>query len=93
METQTQKPRSAQRQRTLNGGRVLIHDQQSTYDCVIRDMSATGCRLRFSQPTPLPQSFELLVTKSGQVYPAQLRWNKNAEAGLAFTGPARILGS
>lgn len=86
--TTMQTARKSPRQRTLNGGRLCIATG-GTIECVIRDVSAEGCKVRLSQPTPLPATLELLMTKTGMIYPAEVRWNKGGEAGLAFTGPAR----
>ena len=88
MSEEKDQQRKVQRLRTLNGGRVMFNNRQSAYDCVIRDMSEEGCKIRFSQPTPLPPEIELFITKTGQLRPAQVRWNKKDEAGLVFTGPA-----
>lgn len=78
------------RNRVLNGGKLIVSDGQGLIDCVVRDMSDTGARVRLSNPTLLPMKLELLIVKSNMVYPAEVRWNRNTEAGLQFTGPGKV---
>ena len=85
-----QKTERPQRHRVLNGGKLILHDGQSLIDCVIRDMSDSGAKVRITIPTLLPKQIELLVVKNNMIYPAEVRWNRNSEAGLHFTGPGKV---
>ena len=80
----------AQRYRVLNGGKLIVNDGQSVIDCVIRDMSEGGAKVRITIPTMLPKQLEMLVVKNNMLYPAEVRWNRNSEAGLMFTGPGKV---
>lgn len=79
-----------QRNRVLNGGKLIVSDGKGLIDCVIRDMSETGARVRMSNPTVLPMKIEMLVVKNNMLYPAEIRWNRKSEAGLQFTGPGKV---
>lgn len=79
-----------QRSRVLNGGKLIVSDGQSVIDCVVRDMSETGARVRITIPTMLPTQLELLVVKNNMLFPAEVRWNRNSEAGLRLTGPGKV---
>lgn len=79
-----------QRNRVLNGGKLIVSDGQSVIDCVIRDMSEAGARVRITIPTMLPQQLEMLIVKNNMLYPAEVRWNRSSEAGLHFTGPGKV---
>lgn len=80
----------AVRPRVLNSGKLVIHGGQSVIDCVVRNMSEDGARVRITIPTMLPNTVELLVVKNDMIYPAEVRWNRNSEAGLRFTGPGKL---
>ncbi|MDP4822371.1 MAG: PilZ domain-containing protein [Aestuariivirgaceae bacterium] len=84
---QKQRP---QRNRVLNGSKLIVNGGQSIIDCVIRDMSEEGARVRTTIPTMLPPQLEMLVVKNNMLYPAEVRWNRNSEAGLHFTGPGKV---
>jgi hypothetical protein len=72
------------RQRTLQTGRIVFSRASSTFDCLIRDMSEGGARLRFGEPLALPAAFELMICSKGVRLPARLTWCKGMEAGIAF---------
>lgn len=92
MDIPTSRPKieRAQRYRVLNGGKLIVNDGQSVIDCVIRDMSEGGARVRITIPTMLPKQLEMLVVKNNMLYPVEVRWNRNSEAGLQFTGPGKV---
>ena len=77
------------RRRVLQGARLLLEDH-STYDCVVRDMSETGIRVRLSSPTPLPQALRVFILSRGLIYPVRLCWNRMGEAGFEIAGQAEI---
>jgi len=78
------------RQRTLKTGRIVINKGSSTFDVIIRDMSATGARLLLKDPWNLPDVFDLLVLNPGSGdwtrQPCEKRWQKGALVGARFTG-------
>jgi hypothetical protein len=80
--------RAERRRRTLKGGAVVLSDW-STIDCVIRDISATGARLRFMTVTRLPDTFGVMVVGEALVYPAERRWVRGTDVGVRFIGPPR----
>ena len=53
-------------------------------------MSEGGARVRITIPTMLPKQLEMLVVKNNMLYPVEVRWNRNSEAGLQFTGPGKV---
>ncbi|MCM2293191.1 PilZ domain-containing protein [Allorhizobium sp. BGMRC 0089] len=75
--------RSSARVRTLKGGRILLNNGYSTFDCVIRNLSETGAKLKLDMTAPLPDAFELLIHE-GQRYRCEVRWRKGAEVGVKF---------
>jgi hypothetical protein len=86
----TEDKRSHQRRRVLKDGRVLLAGSKVTYDCAIRDLSDTGARIRLkSDSIMLPEQFELALVAEGLAYPADRKWRRGREYGVAFTGAPR----
>lgn len=84
--------RNAPRKRALRAGRVLWSNRCAAMDCIIRDVSETGARVRLSDPVPLPQQVELLFVNENRIATAEVRWNRGNDYGLHFTGPNRPAG-
>jgi hypothetical protein len=61
-------------------------------DCVVKDISATGARLRVPDAGAVPQQFELLIKGTGEYRPAHVRWRRKAEVGVSFMPERRAFG-
>ena len=61
-------------------------------DCVVRDISAKGARLRVPDAGAVPSEFELLLKNSGEARPARVRWRKGVEVGVSFMPERRGFG-
>ena len=60
------------------------------YDCVIKDVSEVGARIKLAAESAiLPKEFELILLTEAISYPVLLRWRRDAECGVEFTGPAQ----
>lgn len=77
-------PRHAAKQRgsAVVSGRAEI-------PCVIRDLSATGARLSFSNPTILPRTFRLEF--DGQDQRVTVVWQRGLMAGVKFQTPIGVV--
>ena len=80
--------RGAPRRRTLKQGVAAFHDQYSDLECIVRDMSETGARLKFRDPSMVPERFILHVPMDGTQVSCERRWSKGMECGVIFVGPA-----
>lgn len=76
--------RAAPRLRSLLKGQVIFNNKQSSVDCVVRDISATGARLAISHHHVLPDRFELYVPLKERTYPVQVRWRADEDLGVMF---------
>jgi hypothetical protein len=83
--------RSTQRRRVLKGGIVAFNERFSTLPCMIRDISATGARLRIDGSINAPDTFELIVELDGLEADCEVVWRKGSEIGVRFTSPPRTL--
>ena len=76
--------RISPRLRSFLKGRVLFNGGQSSLDCLIRDISATGARLEISASVTLPDRFDLYLPHRDETCRAHLQWRRGAQIGVAF---------
>jgi hypothetical protein len=55
----------------------------------IKDLSATGAKIRIPSDRILPKTFELLMVEENLRFSAALRWREGDMAGVEFVGPPR----
>lgn len=89
VEEQTKEHRGAPRERRLKAAKLVFHDNQSVVDCVLRDISATGARVRLNGVYDGPDEVILKIS-DGVTYPADVVWYRNNELGLHFHGEAKL---
>jgi PilZ domain len=83
--------RIAPRRRMLKSGKVAYADRHVTVDCLVRDMSATGARLRMEGSVSAPDTFELLIPLDGLEANCQVVWRAGADLGVKFLAAPRIV--
>ena len=76
--------RVAVRVRTLKRAKVFFNNRYSTYDCVVRNISATGALLTLGASVPLPRSFEIRIGDDREERPARLVYRRGVLAGIRF---------
>jgi len=76
--------RNATRQKSFLQGRIYFNNRRSAIDCLIRDISATGAKLIFSQTASIPDVVELFIPQKDQTLRAHVQWRSGEEAGVAF---------
>jgi hypothetical protein len=82
--------RKSRRSRVLREGRLVLNNSGTALiDCVIRDKTEGGAKLRILAPTALPKTLELLCITEGMLYPAEIIWRHGDDLGVAFVGPPR----
>lgn len=82
--------RVADRERIQAPAKIVRFDV--SLDCVIKDISATGARLKVADPSQVPGAFELVARDRGIDRPAHVRWRKNNEVGVSFSPERRVFG-
>jgi hypothetical protein len=78
--------RRVRRQRVLKEGRIVTLDTQSVVNCVVRDLSATGARLKCGDQVAVPNAFHLQVGHERTMRPARAVWRRGNEIGIVFAG-------
>jgi hypothetical protein len=77
--------RSERRRRSLLTGLLKFNRDFCVLECVVRDVSSGGARLRFGGDTiPVPTQFDVMVGEGGDWQPAEIRWRGATEVGIAL---------
>ena len=79
--------RSARRQRVLLGGKLVFHQGERSLDCLIRDLSPTGARVRLRADAMVGgyNDVWLINIQGAAAYRIKVVWRKGAELGVEFT--------
>jgi hypothetical protein len=83
--------RVALRRRVLKAGIAASNDRHLTVGCTVRDVSATGARLRVESSVGIPDTFELIIEVDGLEADCQVVWRKANEVGVKFLAAPRIV--
>ena len=78
--------RKAVRSRTLLGGVIAFNNRASTMDCQVRNLSAGGAKVAFSNTAVVPDQFDLKIARKERSFRARMIWRAPNEAGVAFLG-------
>ncbi len=78
--------RTQPRQRRLNGAKIIFNNNTSVIECVVRDLSAEGARLRVATPIGIPDLFDLRIDRSGACYRSKVAWRSADHVGVTFLG-------
>ena len=83
--------RVAPRRRMLKAGVVAYNDRHVTIPCLVRDISATGARLRIETSVTAPDTFDLIIELDGMEAGCQVVWRKGADIGVKFLAAPRTV--
>ena len=83
MEAQLSERRDYARKRCLLSAKIEFNDRQSIMDCVVRDRSDTGMRIKLPPAAPVPGEFDLHVVDRGQKHRMRVMWRVGDDIGLA----------
>jgi hypothetical protein len=77
--------RKSLRLKSLYRGVVSFGDNNFTFDCMVRDISETGARLRFgSAPAIISEYVDLNIPIKGRTFRGKVVWCNGTEMGVAF---------
>ncbi len=86
---ETPQNRIAPRSRVLKDGKIVTGALQSVIDCCVRDISATGARLKCLHAASVPNEFKLMLPGENTIRGARVDWRKEELLGIAFTSDPR----
>jgi hypothetical protein len=76
--------RSSARQKSFLQGRIYFNNRRSSVDCLIRDLSEAGARLKFSEAIAVPEAVELYIPNREEIHRARVEWRTGNEMGVSF---------
>jgi hypothetical protein len=76
--------RRSPRQKSFLRGCVYFNKRRNALDCLIRDLSAEGARIIFSEAVNVPDVVDLYIPQKEQTVRARVQWRHGDEIGLAF---------
>jgi hypothetical protein len=78
--------RDKRRQRIYKEGLITTLDNKSVVNCAVRDLTATGARLKCGDQASVPAQFRLRVGREATMRAARVVWRRGDEIGILFTG-------
>lgn len=76
--------RQASRQKSFLRGFVYFGNSPSAVECLVRDISNTGARLKFPGSFPTADIIDLHIPVKGQTLRGKVQWRQADEIGIAF---------
>jgi hypothetical protein len=76
--------RNSTRQKSFLQGRIFFNHRRSSVDCLVRDISELGAKLKFSETIAVPEVMELYIPNKDEFRRARLQWRTGDEVGVAF---------
>ncbi|MBE7186020.1 MAG: PilZ domain-containing protein [Methylobacterium mesophilicum] len=76
--------RIAPRIKTLKRAKVYFNNMNSTFDCVVRNISSTGALLTLDESAHLPREFGVRIGEMKELRPARLVYRRGMLAGIHF---------
>jgi len=78
----TDEKRGASRQRVLKGAFIVITEKQPKIECVVKNISDTGCALQVATTIGIPQDFDLMI--GGVRRRCRVQWKAGTKMGVKF---------
>jgi PilZ domain-containing protein len=76
--------RESKRQKSFLRGCIYFNNRRSAIDCLVRDISAAGARLIFSEVITLPDVVDLYIPQKEETLRAHVHWRHGDEIGVGF---------
>ncbi|KAB0681918.1 PilZ domain-containing protein [Aureimonas leprariae] len=80
--------RIAPRIKTLKRAKVYFNNMNSTFDCIVRNISSTGALLTLDESAHLPREFGVRIGETKELRPARLVYRRGMLAGIHFLDSA-----
>ena len=84
--------RSSPRRKTRFKATVVYGADRAIANCVVRDLSETGARIKLDAPNEIPAQFHLIWVADRTVLSAEAVWRGNGEMGVRFLSKHDIQG-
>jgi hypothetical protein len=84
LERRASERRRTARQKSFLRGMIYFNNRRSAVDCLIRDISAYGARVIFSDAIQTPDVLELYIPQKEQTLRSHVIWRHGTEVGVSF---------
>jgi hypothetical protein len=81
--------RGSPRRRVLKGAIIAYGDRKITLPCTVRNLSATGARVRIEASVSAPDSFILFIEMDGIEVDCEVIHRSDKDLGVKFVSPKR----
>jgi len=81
--TEDNERRARPRRRVLKAAKIIFNDQKSVIDCVVRNETENGARLKVGGTTGIPDEFSLKIMEA-PARRCRTIWRSAYELGVAF---------
>ncbi len=79
--------RNLRRNHVYKGGKILTGVQRAIVDCVVRNWSHSGAKLRIGESSLVPNEFLLYIPVDLACYRVQVRHREGLDIGVEILGP------
>jgi len=76
--------RTLLRKRSFLQGRLYFNNRRSSLDCLVREISDQGAKLKVSDSIAIPEFVELHIPNKDETYRAKVQWRTGFEIGVTF---------
>ena len=76
--------RRAERVRSFLRARIMFNHNNSTIDCVVKNLSTTGAKLEVASTISIPSEFDLDIPQKGRVFRVRMMWRDATSLGVQF---------
>jgi hypothetical protein len=82
--------RTSSRKKAFLQGRIFFNNRRTSIDCLIRDLSEQGAKLKFSSAVVTPDLIELYIPNKDESYRARVQWRAAEDIGVVFDVDERV---
>jgi hypothetical protein len=72
------------RLRTYIGAQIVFNQRRSVLDCLVRNLTAEGARVEFTNTALVPEAFDLVLPHRDETHHVRVRWRARDVAGVAI---------
>ena len=76
--------RRDERVRAFLRARIIFNNHNTTIECTIKNISASGAKIVLSEALTIPNEFDLEVPQKGRTYHARMMWRDAGSIGVHF---------
>ena len=76
--------RQDERVRSFLRARILFNNHNTTVECIVKNISASGAKIDVNNSISIPSEFDLDIPQKGKIYRAKMMWRDTVSIGVSF---------